>query len=369
MAFDAYTLIFDCDNRKFLSGLGGKTRGGTLNQALGPLSGQNQSVRLLFAQQNPTNGKYIPVKLSSELAISLRFARIDRKAVFGKFTLTWQGETTTELQIGCTMLDIQCALNNLDAIESAGGVRVERCGDWHKQNTCCKCRSARECKHMAGSFQIRFNLPGARADFTLNCAGLLPKAYPLIGVVCQGDATTEQVFSVDFPERRIAGIVGSDWSDIPDGKIIIDELVAGNASTYEEQYLHFNIEPVGGSFSLQLAGTTTDAISVFASASDIETAINSALGCTVAVQKCGAYAWRIKFREFGAKERLTGVFDCVDYPQGVQGTFCWDKELLCYLFSCASCFEADGTLVIYDLTNNRTIISHNEPVTFKRPTI
>lgn len=214
-----------------------------------------------------------PVGLSLKVALG----PIDESPTGGTWTLSYGGNTTSAIPYNATTAQLQTALNALASITSAGGVTVTKVGD---------------------NYNILFNSVGARTELTTNASSLTPLSTAGVATLQVGDGSKPQIYLVHL-QRTVAGLATT-FTQVPASSITVSTITAWDniRATFR---VAISPDPKGGTFSLNfdaLTGTdvSTSAISVGASAVDVQNALNvagSALADKVSVQQLGAYSYDI----------------------------------------------------------------------------
>lgn len=211
----------------------------------------------------------------SGLSFKVAVGQIDESPTGGTWLLSYGGNTTSALAYNATAAQVQAALNALASITSAGGVVVTKVGD---------------------NYNVVFNQDGARTELTADTASLTPLSTAGISTLQEGTVSQPAIYLVHL-QRTIAAFATS-FTQVSASSASVSALSAwdGGRATYR---VSISPDPKGGTFTLAFdaqTGTdvTTSAISVGASALDVQNALNrDALLNKVTVQQVGAFAWDV----------------------------------------------------------------------------
>ncbi|CAB4162425.1 hypothetical protein UFOVP779_40 [uncultured Caudovirales phage] len=258
------------------------------NLAFGNFSGNSQISRPVFTLGD-TAGIEIYLVESTQLntyprqelafpvspGIKVAVGEIDEAPTAGTWSMSYGGDTTAALAYNVTAAQLQTALNALASITSAGGVTVSKIGD---------------------NYNITFNQPGVRTEFTTNGSALVPLSTATVATLQAGTSSKPQISLVHL-QRTVAGLATS-FTQTEASQITILSLSAwdGIKATYRAS---ISPDPKGGSFTLTfnpLAGTvvSTPSINVGAVALDVQNALNiNSLLNNVTVTQVGAYDYDI----------------------------------------------------------------------------
>lgn len=170
----------------------------------------------------------------------------------GTFTLTFDGDTTTDLAAGSTAAQVDTALNALTSITSAGGVTVTSAA--------------------AGQYQIAFDSVGARNLITANTDALYPASSAYIYEATAGDASTKEVQVANIEVDNAAYVELT--TDIAAPAATVTTVREGVTDTTSElQRIEISGDPYLGTFAITINGNTSDAISIDATLDELTTAI------------------------------------------------------------------------------------------------
>jgi len=211
----------------------------------------------------------------SGLSFKVAVGQIDESPTGGTWLLSYGGNTTSALAYNATAAQVQTALNALASITSAGGVVVTKVGD---------------------NYNIVFNQDGARTELTADAGSLTPLTTAGISTLQEGTVSLPAIYLVHL--QRTVAAYASSFTQVSASTISATALSAwdGGRATYR---VSISPDPKGGTFTLAFdaqTGTdvTTSAISVGASALDVQNALNrDALLNKVTVQQVGAFAWDV----------------------------------------------------------------------------
>lgn len=211
----------------------------------------------------------------SGLSFKVAVGQIDESPTGGTWLLSYGGNTTSALAYNATAAQVQAALNALASITSAGGVTVTKVGD---------------------NYNVLFNQDGARTELTADAASLTPLSTAGISTLQEGTVSQPAIYLVHL-QRTVAAYATS-FTQVSASAASVSALSAwdGGRATYR---VSISPDPKGGTFTLAFdaqTGTdvTTSAISVGASALDVQNALNrDALLNKVTVQQVGAFAWDV----------------------------------------------------------------------------
>lgn len=215
------------------------------------------------------------VSFPANPGIKVAIGPIDQSPTSGTFSMSYGGNTTSDLPYNATPAQVQTALNALASITSAGGVTVSKVGD---------------------NYNILFNQDGSRTELTTDSTSLIPLSTVNVATLQTGTINKPHIFLVHL-QVTVAGLATT-FTQTVESQITITSLGAwdGNKATYR---LNIAPDPKGGSFTLAfdaLSGddVSTASINVGASAQDVQNALNTkSLADKVSVTQVGAYSYDI----------------------------------------------------------------------------
>ena len=164
----------------------------------------------------------------------------------GTFTLSFGGETSGAIGFSATAGAISSALNSLSAITSVGGVSVDG--------------------NISSNFVINFNSAGTRSAITADVSHLIPTTLALVDERLAGDATTNEIQELQL--RLTPAVYQSTWTDFPTSVTAsVSTSITGSVSNNEVQRIDFSRKPYSGAFritvptyNVDIASTVTDGV-------------------------------------------------------------------------------------------------------------
>jgi hypothetical protein len=193
------------------------------------VKGDNGPINLYFLEA--TGNISTPFSVVDMTGSSVKFGVGTRTGVptSGTFTLSFGGETSGAIGYSATAGAISSALNSLSAITSIGKVSVDG--------------------SMGSNFIISFNSAGTRSAITANVSHLIPTASALIDERLAGDATTAEIQELQL--RLAPAAYQPTWTDVGTAVTTsITQTITGNSSTNAVQKISFSRSPAQGSFSI-----------------------------------------------------------------------------------------------------------------------
>ena len=193
------------------------------------VKGDNGPINLYFLEA--TGNISTPFSVVDMTGSSVKFGVGTRTGVptSGTFTLSFGGETSGAIGFSATAGAISSALNSLSAITSIGKVSVDG--------------------SMGSNFIISFNSAGTRSAITADVSHLIPTASALIDERLAGDATTAEIQELQL--RLAPAAYQPTWTDVGTAvTTTIQTTITGNAYTNAVQKLSFSRTPAQGSFSI-----------------------------------------------------------------------------------------------------------------------
>jgi hypothetical protein len=191
--------------------------------------GDNGAFNLYFLQATGVINQ--PFTVVDKSASSIKFGIGSRLATpeTGTYTLTFGGDTTTGLDAAVTAGQIQSALNGLSAISSAGGVTVTG--------------------ELSDHFTVRFATAGTRGSITADVSQLIPDTVAVIDERIAGSASTKEVQEIQL--RLTPAVYQATWTDLSTTvTATVATTVTGSGLQNEIQRLTFSQEPFAGTFRL-----------------------------------------------------------------------------------------------------------------------
>jgi hypothetical protein len=153
----------------------------------------------------------------------------------GDYTLTFGGDTTSSIPAAATAGQIATALNALSAISSAGGVTVTGALDDH--------------------FTIRFATAGTRGSFTADVSQVIPDTVAVIDERLAGSATTKEVAELQL--RLTPAVFQSSWTNLSTVvTATMSTTITGSGIQNEVQRLDFSQSPFEGTYRLSFPSVT-----------------------------------------------------------------------------------------------------------------
>jgi hypothetical protein len=191
--------------------------------------GDNGAFNLYFLQATGVINQ--PFTVVDKSASSIKFGIGSRLATpeTGTYSLTFGGDTTTGLDAAVTAGQIQSALNGLSAISSAGGVTVTG--------------------ELADHFTVRFATVGTRGSITADVSQLIPDTVAVIDERIAGSASTKEVQEIQL--RLTPAVYQATWTDLSTTvTATVATTVTGSSLNNEVQRLSFSQEPFVGNYRL-----------------------------------------------------------------------------------------------------------------------
>lgn len=164
----------------------------------------------------------------------------------GTFTLSFGGETSGVIGFSATAGAISSALNSLSAITSIGGVSVDG--------------------SVSTNFVINFNSAGTRSAITADVSHLIPTTLALVDERLAGDATTSEIQELQL--RLTPAVYQPTWTDFPTAVTAsVSTSITGSVSNNEVQRIDFSRTPYSGAYritvptyNVDIASTVTDGV-------------------------------------------------------------------------------------------------------------
>jgi len=191
------------------------------------VKGDNGAINLYFLEA--TGNVSAPFNVIDYTGTTVKFGVGTRTGVpaSGTFTLSFGGETSGAIGFSATAGAISSALNALSAITSAGKVSVDG--------------------SMATNFVISFNSAGTQSAITADVAHLIPTTSALIDERLAGDATTREIQELQL--RLAPAVYQPTWTDIGTALTVsVATTLTGSTLQNEVQRVSFSRPPYQGSF-------------------------------------------------------------------------------------------------------------------------
>ena len=215
------------------------------------IKGDNGEINLYFLEA--TGNVSAPFNVVDMTGTTVKFGVGTRTGVpaSGTFTLSFGGDTSGAIAFSATAGAISSALNSLSAITSAGSVSVDGT--------------------MATNFVISFNSAGTRSAITANVARLIPETSALIDERLAGDATTAEIQELQL--RLAPAVYQPTWTDLGTALTVsVATTLTGSTLQNEVQRISFSRPPYQGSYritvptyNVDIASTVTDGVFITAS--------------------------------------------------------------------------------------------------------
>ena len=215
------------------------------------VKGDNGEINLYFLEA--TGNVSAPFNVVDMTGTTVKFGVGTRTGIpaSGTFTLSFGGETSGAIGFSATAGAISSALNSLSAITSAGSVSVDGT--------------------MATNFVISFNSAGTRSAITGDFARLIPTTSALIDERLAGNATTAEIQELQL--RLAPAVYQPTWTDLGTALTVsVATTITGSAINNEVQRISFSRAPYLGSYrvtvptyNVDISSTVTDGVFITAS--------------------------------------------------------------------------------------------------------
>ena len=214
------------------------------------VKGDNGEINLYFLEA--TGNVSAPFNVVDMTGTTVKFGVGTRTGVpaSGTFTLSFGGETSGAIGFSATAGAISSALNSLSAITSIGKVSVDGT--------------------MATNFVISFNSAGTRSAITANVSHLIPTTSALIDERLAGDATTNEIQELQL--RLAPAVYQPTWTDLGTALTVsVATTLTGSTLQNEVQRISFSRPPYQGSYrvtvptyNVDISSTVTDGVFITA---------------------------------------------------------------------------------------------------------
>ena len=215
------------------------------------VKGDNGTINLYFLEA--TGNVSAPFSVVDMTGTTVKFGVGTRTGIpaSGTFTLSFGGETSGAIGFSATAGAISSALNSLSAITSVGNVSVDGT--------------------MATNFVISFNSAGTRSAITANVSHLIPTTSALIDERLAGDATTNEIQELQL--RLAPAVYQPTWTDLGTALTVsVATTITGSTVNNEVQRISFSRPPYLGSYrvtvptyNVDISSTVTDGVFITAS--------------------------------------------------------------------------------------------------------
>jgi hypothetical protein len=220
----------------------------SLAPAISPrfVKGDNGQINLYFLEA--TGNVSAPFNVVDMTGTTVKFGVGTRTGTpaSGTFTLSFGGETSGAIGFSATAGAISSALNSLSAITSIGKVSVDGT--------------------MATNFVISFNSAGTRSAITSDVSHLIPTTSALIDERLAGDATTAEIQELQL--RLAPAVYQPTWTDLGTALTVsVATTLTGSTLQNEVQRISFSRAPYQGSYrvtvptyNVDISSTVTDGV-------------------------------------------------------------------------------------------------------------
>ena len=215
------------------------------------VKGDNGEINLYFLEA--TGNIETPFTVVDMTGTTVKFGVGTRTGIpaSGTFTLSFGGETSGAIGFSATAGAISSALNSLSAITSVGNVSVDGT--------------------MATNFVISFNSAGTRSAITANVSHLIPTTSALIDERLAGDATTNEIQELQL--RLAPAVYQPTWTDLGTALTVsVATTITGSTVNNEVQRISFSRPPYLGSYrvtvptyNVDISSTVMDGVFITAS--------------------------------------------------------------------------------------------------------
>ena len=261
MSNESVVLWVDVQNNTLLSGWESNA------QAPDPVfkQGDNLQAELHFVKRVSTQaGVFFEEVPTDGATFKFAIGQPDAEPISGTWTLAY-GSDEQDFAHNVSAEDLATALNAFTDIIAQGGVTVESVNG----NT---------------TYRISFNNKTAVGDFTADGANLFPSSSVIIDQIKVGSPTVRGVWHIKPTQIPVA--YQSTWTAQVPSAVTVETVQTGTTR------LKISPAPKDGTFILSVGGVPTPAISVYATAQEIVTAIGDADN-GFEVKKSGAFIWDI----------------------------------------------------------------------------
>ena len=238
--------------------------------------------------------------------LSLGVGVNDEPPESGSFKVTYGANESDFIDFDATAAELDTALNALASVTSGGGVTVSGA-------------------HNTG-WRITWDTVGTRTDFSVSIENTAPEMDAQISEEVTGDADNFEIIMLRVTQA-LAGLVSS-HSTISSGTTTVSTIQGGASGINETQKIVFSVQPIGGSYTLEILTESTTAIAWNALPSDIEQAIVDGVSTIatgdVKVDGANGQALWITFQGTQAETDIAAITvnDSLIWPVGV--TFALD---------------------------------------------
>ena len=270
-----------------------------------PTLKQSDTVNLKISAVKPTREAEFPWKYVdiSSASVVAAIGQPGEGVDSGTFTVTFGANTTAALAYNITAAALDTALNALASVTSAGGVTVTG--------------------STGGPWKIGFDAVGAQGLFSVDVTSLVPEAEAYVSEMVVGDGSTKEVQFIQIEETPLA--LTNSFSSLPSAAVTVNQITDGSATNNEIQRVDITDPlPYGGTFTLTYGANTTAAIAYDATAATVQTALQAiaSIGANNATVTGANGIFTIEFIGTLANTSLalmTGTASGLRVPVGVQG--------------------------------------------------
>lgn len=210
------------------------------------VKGDNGAINLYFLEA--TGNVSAPFDVIDMTGTDVKFGVGTRTGIpsSGTFTLSFGGQTSGAIGYSATAGAISSALNSLSTITAAGGVSIDGT--------------------MATNFVVSFNSAGTRSAITADTSHLIPTTSALVDERLAGDATTSEIQELQL--RLAPAVYQPTWTDLGTALTVsVSTTLTGSTLQNEVQRISFSRAPYQGSFrvtvptyNVSIASTVTDGV-------------------------------------------------------------------------------------------------------------
>ena len=250
MASRELSLCVDLDQGRLVSGFLSTLQGSLPNFVFG--DSIPVSFRALKANANNAGNPWTEVDLTGK-TVRLAIGTPAGAPTSGTFTLTYGGNTTSELAFDASGATIQAALNALASVIAAGGVTVT--------------------KAATGAFRVAFDDVGSRTALTADTTALYPSSGAEIRVAIEGTGSLREVIVARLETQPAAYTELAD--ELPVAAVSIVEIREGGTGIGAINSIDFAVLPYAGSYALTIGAEETAGIAWDSTAEDLQAALEA----------------------------------------------------------------------------------------------